>query len=267
MKRKGMFKVANEEERATVYIYGTIGEDWNPEDENRAKAFAQTLDELSPKPLDLRIDSPGGSVFEGFAIASAIRRYEGETHAYIDGLAASAASYIALMADKVTMHDFSMFMIHNAWGICVGNREDMREMADRLEQIDGAIAGVIYARSHMELDEVKEAMNAETWYAGPEALEAGFCDEVIETGERIAACIDRSLADKYRNVPEFLVIADASDGDDVPAAQALETGEVAEAVEGGAGVTSHQVSIVPDNEVTAPAGAILLGNRIYRKEQ
>ena len=70
----------------------------------------------------MRIDSPGGDVYEGFAIASAIQRYEGETHAYIDGMAASAASYVALMADKVTMNDYSMFMIHNAWGLCIGNR-------------------------------------------------------------------------------------------------------------------------------------------------
>ena len=91
-----MFKVKNEASRAVLYIYGTIGEDfWDEEDSNRAKAFAKTLDELNPKPLDIRIDSAGGDVYEGFAIASAIQRYEGETHVYIDGMAASAASYIS----------------------------------------------------------------------------------------------------------------------------------------------------------------------------
>ena len=66
-----MFEVKNEDQRATVYIYGTIGDDWwCPEDANRAKDFSQTLDELSPKPLDIRIDSCGGDVYEGFAIAT-----------------------------------------------------------------------------------------------------------------------------------------------------------------------------------------------------
>ena len=280
-----MFKIKDDVERATVYIYGTIGDDWNEEDANRAKAFSQTLDQLSPKPLDLRIDSPGGDVYEGFAIASAIQRYEGETHAYVDGMAASAASYIALMADKVTMNDYAMFMIHNAWGLCVGNRDEMREMADRLEKIDGTIAGVIAARSSMELDEVKDAMSAETWYRGDEALEAGMCDEVIETRQRVAASLDRRIADRFRNIPEGVDIVDGQEAADEQAQRCMVTlnnnGLTFYPVSGDGSTepvlepaqddsedgTSHSPSTMCGNEGTGAKGAVLLGNKIYYRKE
>lgn len=252
-----MFKINDAAERATVYIYGTIGDDWNEDDANRAREFAQTLDALSPKPVDIRIDSPGGDVYEGFAIASAIQRYEGETHAFVDGMAASAASYVAMMADRVTMNDYSMIMIHNAWGICIGNRDEMRDMADRLEQIDGTIAGVIAARSALDIDEVKAAMTAETWYRGDDALQAGMCDEVIVTEQRIAASIDRGIAERYHNIPEEVSVEDAA------AALAQEGEETEEAPDCEA---SHGGSNLHDNEAKDAAGAILLGNRIYWKE-
>lgn len=259
-----MFKVKNAAERATVYIYGTIGEDWwSPEDENRAKEFAQTLDDLSPKPLDIRIDSAGGDVYEGFAIASAIQRYEGETHAYIDGMAASAASYIALMADRVTMNDYAMIMIHNAWCLAIGNRDELRDMAERLEILDDTIAGIIANRSALDIDEVRAAMSAETWYTGTDALEAGMCDEVIETQERMAASLDRTIANHFRNIPESVTVCD--EHAEEPEAEPEETpGEpVDEAPDNGA---SHAVPTLGDNEAKDAAGALLLGNRVYRKE-
>lgn len=259
-----MFEVKNEAEKATVYIYGTIGADyWSPEDENRAKEFSQTLAELSPKPVDIRIDSTGGDVYEGFAIASAIQRYEGFTHAYIDGLAASAASYIAMMADRVTMNDYAMIMVHNAWALAIGNRDELRETADRLESIDKVIAGIISARSVLEVEDVMAAMSAETWYTGDEALEAGMCDEVIVTEQRIAASLDRAVAEHFKNVPAGLEAADttvtASTISDGPADAVIAT-------EPEETAASHAEPTIGDNEVKDAAGAILLGNRIYRKE-
>ena len=255
-----MFKIKDEAERATVYIYGVIGDSWDEEEANRAKEFSRTLDSLSPKPLDIRIDSPGGDVFEGYAIASAIGRYEGDTHAYIDGVAASAASYIAVMADRVTMNDFSAFMIHNAWGLVVGNRHDMRAMADEMEGIDDSIARIISARTGMELDAVKEAMDSETWYFGDDALANGFCDEVIVTERRIAAHIGSEIAARFKNIPEGVVVADeaASEPTSEPTSEPAQ-----EASENDA---SHALPTISDNEVKDAEGAILLGNRVYRKE-
>ena len=170
-----MFQIKNEAQRATVYLYGTIGSDfWDMDSSNTAKNFAATLDELSPKPLDIRIDSCGGDVYEGFGIASAIQRYEGDTTAYVDGIAASAASYIAVMADKVIMSDFAQLMIHDAWTYTSGNAAELLVAAERLEAVDGTIAGIIAARSGMDVEDVRSAMDAETWYDAQAAVDAGL---------------------------------------------------------------------------------------------
>lgn len=266
-----MFDFRDEAEKAIVYIYGTIGEDfWSPEDGNRAKEFAQKLDGLSPKPIDIHIDSSGGDVYEGFAIASAIQRYEGFTHAYIDGMAASAASYIAMMADRVTMNDYAVIMIHNAWTFAIGNRDELRDMADRLESLDKAIAGIITSRSALDLTEVTAAMSAETWYTSDDALVAGMCDEVIETEQRIAASLDRSMAKHFFNIPENVEIAD--DGAESAAEPADEQGgpepgaNQEPSPEGDGEGISHALSNLDGIEARAAEGAILLGNRVYRKE-
>lgn len=244
-----MFKVSNEATRATVYIYGTIGEDWwSPEDANRAKDFSQTLDSLSPKPLDIRIDSCGGDVYEGFAIGSAIQRYEGETNVYIDGIAASAAAYIALMADRVYMNEYALFMIHKAWCRTQGNSSELIEAAQRLESVDESIAGIVSKRSLLSLDEAKDAMAAETWYNADDALAAGMCDEVIKTDERVAACVDKAIAGHFRNVPESVLVREAS------APTETQVTDV-----------SHTVSIIP--EKTVAKTAIVLGNRVYYRKE
>ncbi len=199
-----MFQIKNEAERATVYLYGTIGVDyWSEEDSNTAKEFSKTLDGLGGKPLDIRIDSCGGDVYEGFAIASAIQRYEGQTTAYVDGIAASAASYIAVMADRVVMTQYAQIMIHDASSFVWGNSEDLRQEIERLEHVDATIAGIIAARSGMEPEEVRKAMDAETWYPGDAAVECGLADEVVKTERRTAACIDELLMARYKHAPKI----------------------------------------------------------------
>ena len=209
-----MFEIRNEADRATVYLYGTIGRDWwSDEEENTAKSFSKTLDELNPKPLDIRIDSTGGDVYEGFAIASAIQRYDGETVSHIDGIAASAASYIAVMADRVVMTDYAQLMIHDAWTMAVGNASEMLDTAARLDALDWTICGILASRSGKEPEEVKAAMDAETWYSADEALEAGLCDEVVVTGQRIAASLDMEIAKRFNRIPEELLAEDEPAGE------------------------------------------------------
>ena len=295
------------EEKAKVYIYGTIGDHWKDSKANRAKDFALKLDELSPKALEIHVDSPGGDVFEGFAIASAIQRYAGETHVYVDGVAASAASYIAIMADKVTMNDFAAFMIHNASGIVIGNRDDMRETADLLERLDNSIAVAISGRTGMGIEDVKAAMSAETWYFGDEAKEAGFCDEVVKTEKRAKATLERKYADNFKHVPEGIEIVDGQqpgeaadpkqrymisvtdtgitffpvqDDGAQPDAGEMAAGTIPAACTSeptqeptqepapqdlGEGA-SHAETNLAQSEGRDAKGAILLGNRIYRKE-
>lgn len=245
-----MFKVKNEAERATVYLYGTIGSDfWDMDSSNTAKNFAATLDELSPKPLDIRIDSCGGDVCEGFGIASAIQRYEGETTAYVDGIAASAASYIAVMADKVIMSDFAQLMIHNAWTYTSGNAAELLVAAERLEAVDGIIAGIIAARSGMDVDDVRAAMDAETWYDAQSAVEAGLADEVVQTEQRVAACIDPAILSRYKHAPKAAI-------------DALAAPKPAEPEEGHG--KSHAANTMQQNE---GCRLLVLGNRVYRTKE
>lgn len=261
-----MFEVKNEGQRATVYIYGTIGDDWwCPEDANRAKDFSQTLDELSPKPLDIRIDSCGGDVYEGFAIAGAIARYEGETVAHVDGIAASAASYIALMADRVSMSDYAFLMIHNAWTCCQGNRDELRTTADRLEGIDGSIAQIIASRSGMAVEDVAHAMSAETWYTAEGAKEAGLCDEVVETEERVAARIEPALAARFLNAPESVYASGRHPETGADAAPAASDSQGETAPEAGEPAKSHTGGSM--NHAEGEGMAIVLGNRVYRRKE
>lgn len=231
-----MFEVRNEAQRAVVYLYGTIGADfWDEASSNTARDFSQTLDSLSPKPLDIRIDSCGGDVYEGFAIASAIQRYEGETTAYIDGVAASAASYIALMADKVVMTDYAQLMIHDAWTWCSGNSRELLDTASRLDALDATIAGIIAARSGMGLDAVRAAMDAETWYTAEAAVENNLADEVVATEQRMAASIDRAMLARFKHVPEAVA----------------EKSHAANTIQGDKG----------------QGRSVVMGNRIYRVER
>lgn len=232
-----MFQIKNEAARAVVYLYGTIGKDWWDDDsENTAKEFSKKLDELSPKSLDIRIDSCGGDVYEGFGIASAIQRYEGETTAYVDGLAASAASYIAVMADKVVMNDYAQIMIHDAWTWASGNAESLRAMAERLDALDGQIAAIIAGRTGMDADEVRALMDAETWFTAEEAKDKGLCDEITVTEQRLAACLDEAMMARYKRVPEAVKASE-----------------------------SHAQDIMQPNE--EHAGSIVLGNRVYRTKE
>lgn len=245
-----MFQIKNEAQRATVYLYGTIGADfWDEDSSNTAKNFAATLDELSPKPLDIRIDSCGGDVYEGFGIASAIQRYEGETTVYVDGIAASAASYIAVMADKVVMSDFAQLMIHDAWTYTSGNAAELLVAAERLEAVDGIMAGIIAARSGMDVDDVRAAMDAETWYDAQAAVDAGLADEVVQTEQRVAACIDPAMLARYKHAPKAAI-------------EALSAPKHAEPEEGPG--KSHAANTMQTDE---GCRLLVLGNRVYQTKE
>lgn len=245
-----MFKIENKADRAEVYLYGTIGEDfWG--DGNSAKDFAQQIGDLSPKPLDIRIDSCGGDVYEAFAICSAVQRYEGDTTAYVDGLAASAASYIAVVCDKVIMNDYAWLMIHNACCYTCGNAKELALTIERLNQIDATIGDIIAKRSGMDADEVAECMDQETWFDATAALDKGLCQEIVETEERMAACLEKDFADRYRNVPAGILIN--------------EEPQPAAAAEGAEASQSHTPPIIQEKSVARTA--IVLGNRVYHRKE
>lgn len=147
-----------------------------------AKEFASTLDGLPShvNTIELLINSPGGDAFDGVAMVNVMRAHPARTVAVVQGIAASAASFIACAADETVMSPNSVLMIHNAWGMSVGNADDMLAYAEVLEKVDVQQAAIYAAKSGKPVDEVREMMRAETWLSADEAVEMGFANALVE---------------------------------------------------------------------------------------
>lgn len=172
---KTWYKITNlAADTAEVAIYDEIGM-WGV----TASDFMAELGGANVKNLTLRINSPGGDVFDGLAILNSIRSHPANVHVIVDGLAASAASFIAMAGDKVEMAPNSMMMIHEASGLCMGNAGDMRDLADLLDKTSANIASIYASRSGRSPEEHRKAMQAESWYSDQEAVDAGLADAVI----------------------------------------------------------------------------------------
>lgn len=168
--------VLNEaEDEATVYLYDVIDSWWGID----SAQFVKDLNAITAKTIHLRINSPGGSVFDAESIQTALQQHSARVVAHIDGIAASAATYIALAADEVEISDGGMFMIHNAWGIAVGNAENMLYFAALLKKIDANIVRDYQNKTGKSEEQIKEWMDAETWFSAEEALTNGFVDRIF----------------------------------------------------------------------------------------
>jgi ATP-dependent protease ClpP protease subunit len=172
--------------RATVYIYGDIGVSWDGEGITAAQ-FVQDLNAVSAPAIDLHVNSPGGLVFDGIAIHAALRNHPATVDVYVDGLAASAASFIVQAGDTRTVEKPAKLMIHDAGGLVLGNSADMRQMADLLDELSDTIAGIYADRAGGSVESWRAAMRAETWYSAAQAVEAGLADAVAGSGAPSAA--------------------------------------------------------------------------------
>jgi ATP-dependent protease ClpP protease subunit len=157
-----------------VYIYDEIGY-WGV----TATSFVNELRQVRTANIDLHLNSPGGDVFDGLAIYNALISHPANVDVYIDGLAASAASYIALAGDTVKIARNAMVMVHDAMGFCIGWASDMHEMGDLLDKISDDIADIYAQKTGAEKADWRAAMLAETWFSGEEAVEAGLADETF----------------------------------------------------------------------------------------
>ena len=176
-----------------------------------AKGFLTELGALPEgTPVDLRLNSPGGSVFDAVAIHNALKRHEGNVTVWIDGIAASAASYVAMAGDEIVMPENAFLMIHDPSGLVMGTSGDMRAMAEALEKVKGALVQGYAAKSGRTPEEVSALMSAETWLDAADALAQGFADRLIEP-VRIAARFDIG---RFRNAPPELAEAVEGDGTD-----------------------------------------------------
>jgi len=145
-----------------------------------ASEFVFALNSIKEGDIELHVNSPGGDVFAARAMVAAVAAHPSHITAYVDGLAASAASYVALACDKVVMQEGAMMMIHCASCITWGTSEDMIEMAKLLEKIDATIVSDYERKTGKSPDELMEMMRDETWMTGAEAVAEGFADEVVK---------------------------------------------------------------------------------------
>jgi len=183
-----------------------------------AKGFLAELGALPDGvPIDLRLNSPGGSVFDAVAIFNALTRHSGAITVWIDGIAASAASYIAMAGDEIIMPENAFLMMHDPSGVVMGTAADMREMAATMEKIAGSMVRGYAGRSGRSEEEIATLMATETWFDAQDALAAGLATRIAEP-VRIAASFDIG---RFRNAPHALTeLVDAegaaTGGDIVP---------------------------------------------------
>jgi ATP-dependent protease ClpP protease subunit len=169
-----------------------------------AKGFLAELGALpDDAPIDLRLNSPGGSVFDAVAIHNALSRHAGTVTVWIDGIAASAASYVAMAGDEIVIPENAFLMIHDPSGLVMGTASDMRDMAGTLDKIGASMLRGYAARSGKPEAEIAAFLAAETWFDAAEALEAGLATRLAEP-VRIAAAFDIG---RFRNAPPELVEA------------------------------------------------------------
>ncbi len=211
-------------------------------------------------PVDLRLNSPGGSVFDAVAIHNALKRHEGTVTVWIDGIAASAASYVAMAGDEIVMPENAFLMIHDPAGLVMGTAEDMRAMAEALDKVKGSLVSGYAAKSGRTPEEVSALMAAETWFDASDAVAQGFADRLIEP-VRIAANFDIG---RFRNAPPVLVEQVEADQDSDDAADCVEIEadeDTDEAAEGDqlSDVENEQAAAAdtaqPPAETPPPSGA------------
>lgn len=167
-------------EPANIQIFDQIGEDWFSNSGVTAKSFAETLQAVGPGPLNVEINSPGGNVWDGLAIYNMLRGRQAPVTTKVVGVAASIASIIALAGDTVEIADAALMMIHDPSGLAAGTSEDMRKMADALDQHAAILAGVYEKKTGKTASAIRAAMKAETWFTSAEAIDFGLADSITE---------------------------------------------------------------------------------------
>lgn len=166
-----------------ISIYDIIGEDFWTGQGVTSKRVAAALRKIGKNDVTVNLNSPGGDFFEGTAIYNLLLEHPAKVTVKIMGLAASAASLIAMAGDEIQIAETGFIMVHNAWGIVIGNRHELRQAADRLEPFDAAAAGVYAARAGVDIAEAAAWMDAETWFNGRQAIEAGLADGFLPSSQ------------------------------------------------------------------------------------
>ncbi|MCC7668935.1 MAG: head maturation protease, ClpP-related [Leuconostoc pseudomesenteroides] len=187
---------------AQIDIFGEIvGSKWFDE-ETSATSFRDALKELgNVSTINLSINSGGGSVFDGIAIYNMLKTHKATVNVYVEGLAASIASVIAMAGDTITMRSGSMLMIHMPFTVLQGNAEEMRKAADTLEKMGDNIVNIYSDRTGISTEEIQQIMSEETWITAEEAVEQGWATR-LDQKEAVMNSVPKEILGRFSNVPK-----------------------------------------------------------------
>lgn len=183
-----------------IDLYGYVGEEISA---------ARLVEEMNgATDVDLHVFSGGGSLFEAAAIYGILNQHPHTVTVFIEGLAASAATYFPMAAERVVIDSDAMFMVHNAWTMAVGNKNDLRDMADKIEKQQKAMVKAYVQKTGLSEEDIQAMLDEETWLSAEEAVEKGFADEVFEAENRIAASVDERIVNEYgfKKVPDSVAV-------------------------------------------------------------
>lgn len=245
---------------AEILIYEEIG-GWGIS----AQRFARDLKALGDiSRIDLRIHSPGGDVFEGMAIYNLLDSHPATVDVYIDGLAASMASVIAMAGDTIYMPENAMMMVHKPWGIQGGDADEMRRYADLLDKVEDNLVSAYVKKTGKTADEIKALLKEETWMGGREAVAAGFADKTTES-LTAAAHLTSKRMQEFQNMPDSLnaLLAPRGQGATPPAAPAAPVAPAAAAPQ-----PANPAAVpVPTPAAAAPDAAAIRAQLVAEENQ
>jgi ATP-dependent protease ClpP protease subunit len=242
-----------DQKTADISIYDEIGY-WGV----TAKQFIGDLKALDATTIKLAINSPGGAVFDALAIYNALRQHPAAVEVTIMGVAASAASVIAMAGDTIVMPENAFMMIHNPLNLAYGNADDLREMADVLDKIGASLIGIYAKRTGMPEDEIKALLDAETWLNAEEAVLKGFADE-LQAELKVAAAFDMErLPENVRAsiAPPVADPAPEPEQNEEPQIDPVALSSRIVALSAEAGLAAHADVFILDPAIKAEADAV-----------
>lgn len=189
-------KAATSDDDKTINMYDVIGYDYWTGGGITSKMVNSVLRKNKGKAVTVNINSPGGDYFEGVAIYNLLKEHDGDVEINIIGIAASAASIIAMAGNDIKIAENGFLMIHNAWTVSVGNKHDMRSTADTLDQFDNSMIGVYSKKTGISEDEIRQMCDDETWISGNDAVEKGFATSLLDSDE---IDVDDGAKSKYNS--------------------------------------------------------------------
>lgn len=187
---------------AQIDIFGQIVSEKLFDEETSASSFRDSLKSLGDvSTINLSINSGGGSVWDGVAIYNMLKSHKATVNVYVEGLAASIASVIAMAGDTITMRSGSMMMVHMPFTIAQGNAEEMRKTADALEKTGNNIVDIYSSRTGIPSDDIRNIMNEETWLSAEEAVEQGWATK-LDKKEAVMNSVPKEILGRFSNVPK-----------------------------------------------------------------